>query len=214
MVSDRRRYQQRAPRFDDPADPPPSPTDKPLQLRHSPTRLRRPDLPAPSGGLQFRRSADRPTVAPGTSLWLQVDATPGLTSDGMAGISIVVRRHDGQIIRWHLARAPARTSNEAEYQAIIAGLAFMHTHFPMAAVQCFTDSKIAADQLNGRCALRAHALKPLHQHAQQLRQQFATCAIHAIPREYNRLADALAWEALTGQHKLVMLLGGASWKQR
>jgi len=130
---------------------------------------------------------------------LQVDGTPGAAPHGIAGIGIVVRDRAGSVVAWQCARAPALTNNEAEYQAIIAGLELMLERYPGAVVRCLTDSRIAVEQLAGRSAVRAKALQPLHQRASALAQRFDAISFVAIPRELNRLADALAWEALTGR---------------
>jgi ribonuclease HI len=137
-------------------------------------------------------------------LLLQVDGTPGAAPRGMAGIGIVVRDQAGSVVAWQCARAPALTNNEAEYQAIIAGLELMLARYPGAAVRCLTDSQIAVEQIAGRSAVRASALQPLHQRARALASQFDDLTFVAIPRELNRLADALAWEALTGRRGIAL----------
>ena len=158
-------------------------------------------IPAGGIGASGRGPAARVTIN-GTArpAWLlQVDGTPGAAPHGVAGIGIVVRDRAGSVVAWQCARAPALTNNEAEYQAIIAGLELMLERYPGAAVRCLTDSQIAVEQLAGRSAVRASALLPLHQRASALARQFDDLSFVAIPRELNRLADALAWEALTGR---------------
>jgi len=127
---------------------------------------------------------------------LQVDGTPGATPDGIAGLGIVVRGPAGQVLCTHCARAPAHTCNEAEYQALIAGLRFVLRAYPGVPVRCMTDSRVVVDQLTGRAAVRASPLQPLHAEARALVRRFPQIELVAIPRELNRLADALAWEAL------------------
>jgi ribonuclease HI len=133
---------------------------------------------------------------------LQVDGTPG-AAGGMAGLGIVVRGARGQVLRTRCYRAPAQTCNEAEYQAVIAGLELMLRHYPEAPVRCLTDSRVVVEQLTGRSAVRAAALKPLHGRALALLRRFARIELVAIPRELNQLADALAWEALRGRQHIV-----------
>lgn len=130
---------------------------------------------------------------------IQVDGTPGVPPRGTAGIGVVVRNAAGAVITWHCTRAPARTNNEAEYQAVIAGLALALREFRGAQVRCLTDSQIVVEQVMGRAAVRAPALQPLHAQALTLMRQVGQVVFVPIPRELNRLADALAWEALDGQ---------------
>jgi len=66
-------------------------------------------------------------------------------------------------------------------------------------VRSLTDNHIVVDQLAGRHAVRATALNPLHERARMLVLQHGSVTFIAIPRELNRLADALAWEALDGR---------------
>lgn len=134
-----------------------------------------------------------------TLLLLQVDGTPGAPPRGIAGLGIVVRSAAGAVLAWSCKRAPAMTNNEAEYQAVIAGLIFVIRRYPGATVRCLTDSRIVVDQLAGRHAVRAAVLQPLHARAQELVRQHGRVTFLAIPRELNRLADALAWEALDGR---------------
>ena len=96
-------------------------------------------------------------------------------------------------------RAPAASNNEAEYQAVIAGLSILLQRFPGSSARCLTDSRIVVEQLVGRSQVRAPKLIALHARALVLTQQFTQLEFVLIPRELNQLADALAWEALDGR---------------
>ncbi|MEI7773108.1 MAG: reverse transcriptase-like protein [Chloroflexales bacterium] len=145
------------------------------------------------------------TRAPGRLLLLQVDGTPGFPARGVAGLGVVVRRADGTLLRVHTARAAAATCNEAEYEALIAGLELLRRTFAGAPARCLTDSRVVVDQLSGRAAVRAGALAARYVRARALISHWGAGQIElvAIPRELNRLADALAWEALGGRRGLV-----------
>jgi ribonuclease HI len=134
---------------------------------------------------------------------LQVDGTPGTPPRGVAGLGIVVRRPTGQVLRTRCAQACAWTCNEAEYQALIAGLTFVLRAYPGVPVRCMTDSRVVVDQLTGRASVRASALQPLHAAARALLAQCTLIELVAIPRGLNQLADALAWEALRGRQRIV-----------
>ncbi len=134
---------------------------------------------------------------------LQVDGTPGLPPGTDAGIGLVVRSRHGEPLRTAVLRAPAATSVEAEYQAIIAGLELALRVFPGTAVRCMSDSQVVVAQITGRYAVRAGSLRPFHERAVALVVRFAHLELVAIPRELNRLADALAWEAVGGRGQIV-----------
>jgi ribonuclease HI len=136
-------------------------------------------------------------------LLLQVDGTPGAQPTGLAGVGAVVRGIDGLVLSWRCGTLPAHTNNEAEYQAVIFGLGLVLRRYPSTALRCLTDSRIVVDQLAGRSAVNAKALKPLHAHALMLARRFQRVEFVAIPRALNRLADALAWEAIEGRRALM-----------
>jgi ribonuclease HI len=103
------------------------------------------------------------------------------------------------VLFWQGEQAPALTNNEAEYQAVIAGLEVMLHHFHGISVRCLTDSQIVVYQMTGQARVRAAALQPLHQQATELVQQIGQVEFLTIPRPLNRLADSLAWEAVSGR---------------
>lgn len=112
---------------------------------------------------------------------------------------MVVRTLHGRVLFWHGCQVPARTNTEAEYQAVIVGLQMMRQRFPGIGVRCLTDSQTLVDQLMGRAVVRAAALKPLHQQVTALVEQMGPVEFVFLPRSLNRLADSLAWEALSGR---------------
>lgn len=136
-----------------------------------------------------------------------MDGTPGFPPRGVAGLGIVVRGPEGQVLRTRCARAPARTCNEAEYQALIAGLSFVLRAYPGLPVRCMTDSRVVIDQLTGVAAVHAGPLQPLYAEARALVERCVEIELVAIPRELNQLADALAWEALRGRRRIVRFKG-------
>lgn len=136
-------------------------------------------------------------------LLLQVDGTPGFPPSGVAGLGIVVRGARGHVLHTRTLRAPAVTCNEAEYQALIAGLSFVYQRYPAHLLRCHSDSQVVVEQLTGRCAVRAGPLQPLYTRALALISLFPSIELIAIPRALNRLADALAWEALGGRTTLI-----------
>ena len=145
------------------------------------------------------------TVGTGAApqLLLQVDGAASRPGSTIAGVGIVVRNTHGHVLLWRSLRTHAQTNNEAEYQAIIAGLGLMLRHYPHVAVRCVSDSESVVAQIRGQSAIRAPSHQPLHARALALAQQFCRVEFVVIGREYNRLADALAWEALYGRGALL-----------
>ena len=114
-----------------------------------------------------------------------------------------MRGPQGHVLQWRSLRSRAQTNNEAEYQAIIAGLALMRRFYPHVAVRCASDNEPVVAQLRGFAALRAEAHKALHAQVLAIAQQFCRVEFVVIGRALNRLADALAWEAVDGRGALV-----------
>ena len=86
------------------------------------------------------------------------------------------------------------TNNEAEYRALLRGLARAAKYGDEIEVR--TDSELMARQLKGTYRVRAANLKPLFDQAQRALAKFKRATIVIIPREFNRRADALANQAL------------------
>lgn len=117
-------------------------------------------------------------------------------------MAAIIRGPLGHIWTWRCGSLAAATCNEAEYQAVIFGLQLVLERFPQAGVRCLTDSRVVVDQLAGRVAVRTAGLAPLHARAAALARKLPAVQFVHIPRELNRLADALAWEGLEGRQLL------------
>ena len=110
---------------------------------------------------------------------------------GPAGLGVVIEDEQGTRLRglhrW-LGRA---TNNEAEYHALIEGLKAVAEWHPDR-LEVYLDSKLVAEQVQGRYRVKKAELQPLHRQAVELLKGFAEVAIEHVEREKNRGADALA----------------------
>jgi ribonuclease HI len=79
----------------------------------------------------------------------------------------------------------------AEYRALIRGLEAARSR-GIGHLRVCLDSALLVNQLNGRWKVKAEHLKPLHEQALSLIEQFADIEINWAPREVNAEADALA----------------------
>jgi ribonuclease HI len=117
---------------------------------------------------------------------------------GTSGLAAIVRDEKGQILTWLSRRAGPMTCNEAEYAAVQFALESLRALHPDE-VHVFSDSLVMVHQMTGLAAARAPALKQAQLRLRGLVTQFQTVQFHHIPREKNRLADALANEAADGE---------------
>ncbi len=117
---------------------------------------------------------------------------------GVSGLAAIVRDEKGQILTWFSKRAGAMTCNEAEYAAVQLALESVSALHPQE-VHIFSDSLVVVHQMSGLASAHAPALRQAQTRLRGLVTQFQQVKFHHIPREKNRLADALANEAADGE---------------
>ena len=111
------------------------------------------------------------------------------------GLGVVVKDERGVLIAWRCKPAHPMTCNEAEYAALIFALEQALAYAP-GELRVFSDSRLVIDQMTGVNGVRSAELRPLHRRARELTARFACVRFAHIPRERNRLADAMANEAV------------------
>jgi ribonuclease HI len=114
---------------------------------------------------------------------------------GKAGIGVVIKNEQGELIDSISRPIGYATNNHAEYQAIISAL---ERAIILGAEQVAvrSDSELMVNQINSRYKVKNAALKPLHQKVKQLQNRFKSFKIIHVPREQNREADNLAGNSL------------------
>lgn len=113
---------------------------------------------------------------------------------GPAAIGVVIKDPRGGTLKEISRLIGVKTNNEAEYQAIIAGLSAAGEFKPDRLV-CFLDSNLAVNQLNGRYKVKAANLRPLLFKIQKLLGALPPVEFRYISREKNREADRLVNQA-------------------
>lgn len=114
---------------------------------------------------------------------------------GPAAIGVVLLDEGGQELHRSARRLGRATNNQAEYRAAIAALEAA-LGLGASEVELRMDSELVVRQLRGRYKVRNPRLIPLYKRILDLRSRFSSLAARHVPREENRLADALANEAL------------------
>jgi ribonuclease HI len=92
------------------------------------------------------------------------------------------------------------TNNQAEYKALIAGLEEAQKLGAQELV-CYLDSELVVKQLTGIYKIKEAGLKDLAMDALRLKNTFMQVEFKHVPREKNKLADALVNEALDKEEK-------------
>jgi ribonuclease HI len=113
-----------------------------------------------------------------------------------SGLGVVIRDEQGEIIGLAKRGMPPMTNNEAEYAALVLAFESVRRFRPRT-LTVYMDSEVVVGQMQGRFAVRSAALRRWHSQACRLARRFRQVDYVHLPRESNRLADALAAEALT-----------------
>lgn len=92
------------------------------------------------------------------------------------------------------------TNNQAEYQALLAGLTQARDH-GVTDLTCYLDSELIVKQLAGEYRVKHADLRPHFEQVQRLVATFERISFHHVPRIKNREADALVNEALDAHKK-------------
>ena len=90
------------------------------------------------------------------------------------------------------------TNNQAEYQALKFGLEEAQKLNPHT-VHVYMDSLLVVNQLTGKFKIRNRDLWPIHDAIKQLAKTFKQVNYTHVPREYNKLADAMVNKTLDEQ---------------
>lgn len=117
---------------------------------------------------------------------------------GPAAIGGVIMRdgtEDGEVLEEFSSYIGRATNNQAEYQALLAGLDRARKHTDEAVV-CVLDSELLVKQLTGEYRIKSPELKKLAHQVKHLEESFASVSYRHTYREGNKRADALVNEAL------------------
>jgi ribonuclease HI len=113
---------------------------------------------------------------------------------GPAAIGVVISQ-DNKVVATISRCIGETTNNQAEYQAIIAGLEKV-IELKAEVVECFLDSELVVKQLRHEYKVKNKDLATLFVKAHNLSLQFKKISFNHVPREENKAADKLVNEAL------------------
>lgn len=109
---------------------------------------------------------------------------------GPAAVGFVVKTEGGQVLKEGGRFLGTATNNEAEYQALIDGLEAVREFAPDY-LDCFLDSSLVVNQLNGVFKIKEVRLRELVFKVKALEQSLKSVRYQYVPREKNKEADAL-----------------------
>lgn len=130
-----------------------------------------------------------------TASWTVFTDGASRGNPGPSSIGAVVYDAGGKEVHTVSRRLGRATNNEAEYQAVIAGLEAA-LGLGGGSVDLRMDSQLIVRQLEFRYRVRNARLRPFFERVVELRRQFESFKVTHVPREQNKRADQLANLAL------------------
>ena len=117
--------------------------------------------------------------------------TDGASSIEGSGAGLILTDPHGQEITYALRFNFRTSNNEAEYEALVAGLE-LAIQMEAQKLDAYTDSLLIANQVKGLYEAREEIMKKYLSKVQELQKLFHKFTITQIPRSKNKRADALS----------------------
>jgi ribonuclease HI len=114
---------------------------------------------------------------------------------GPAAAAYVLEAEDGTVLAAHGEAIGVATNNEAEYRALVAGLA-RALDLGVDELEVVSDSELLVKQMRGEYRVKKPALQDLFLEASRLARELGSVRYTAVRREHNELADSLVNEVL------------------
>uniref|UniRef100_A0A1S4CBB8 RNase H type-1 domain-containing protein n=1 Tax=Nicotiana tabacum TaxID=4097 RepID=A0A1S4CBB8_TOBAC len=128
-----------------------------------------------------------------SDLW--VLCTDGASNASGSGLGLVLEVPTGEVIHQSV-RCPKMTNNEAEYEAVIAGLK-LALKYGARRVILRCDSQLFVNQVTGTFQIKDQRLQKYQTKIHKLLPEFDECRFNQIPRAQNIEADGIAKLAAT-----------------
>ncbi len=110
---------------------------------------------------------------------------------GPAGVGIVLKTPDGEVLVAEGGFIGHATNNVAEYKALLLGLERALSR-GVRHIEVRADSELLIKQLRGQYRMRSENLRPLYEQTLELLRKFETSRLVHVPRTQNAEADRFA----------------------
>uniref|UniRef100_A0A251VBH2 Putative ribonuclease H-like domain-containing protein n=1 Tax=Helianthus annuus TaxID=4232 RepID=A0A251VBH2_HELAN len=117
--------------------------------------------------------------------------TDGASSVEGSGAGVILINPEGLEFTYALRFNFQTTNNEAEYEALIAGLR-LAKEMKVKKLEVFTDSLLVSSQVNDSYVAKEPNMRRYKEKSKELMNTFQACNIKQIPRSQNKKADALS----------------------
>jgi len=116
-------------------------------------------------------------------------AAIGFVLTGIGSVPILFKKYLGKA-----------TNNQAEYQALLAGLSRAKKE-GVKDLMCYLDSELVVKQVRGEYRVKNEDLKKILHEIRILLPYFTSVTFQHVPRAKNKIADGLVNEALDAHNK-------------
>jgi len=117
----------------------------------------------------------------------------------------VARDTHGRIIDWRWQRLGAVSNNEAEYAGLLLGLEIGVAR-AASELFCVMDSEVVVGQMRGYFGVNSATLRAWHWQACAAARHIPQVHYCLVPREWNRVADGLAAQAMMPWRDLALAI--------
>ncbi|XP_035843886.1 uncharacterized protein Mb2253c-like [Helianthus annuus] len=154
----------------------------------------------PANRIQECEQEQNPTPPPSSSdIWALY--TDGASNEDSAGEGLRLVSPDGQELTYAIRRDFKSTNNEAEYEALLAGLR-LAVKLGVQHLEAHVDSLLVAGQVRGDYTIKGDIMILYLEQALQLKSKFTSFNILHINRTENKPADAFLKLASTSFQQL------------
>ncbi len=117
---------------------------------------------------------------------------------GPAGIGVVIKDENGNILKEYSEYIGTATNNQAEYRAVLKAFDLIEEYCPCE-VDFYLDSELVAKQLSREYKIKNPELAKLFVKIWNKQMQGVKAVFHSIPRDQNKHADRLVNQAIDRQ---------------
>ncbi|XP_058766110.1 uncharacterized protein LOC131639642 [Vicia villosa] len=115
----------------------------------------------------------------------------GASSSTGSGAGIILENREGTLIKVSLSLSSPTSNNQAEYEALIAGLRLAND-LEAEDIEVFTDYQLVASHISGEYQVKSEALAEYLALVRERLTRFKSAKVKHIPREHNSQADVLS----------------------
>lgn len=158
----------------------------------------KPGVTATADGVKIQSNVEYSTKKQGVLTIYSDGGSRGNPGPSAAGY--VIKDGDARLTYEGGAYLGITTNNQAEYHGVRLGLEKAR-ELGAKSVECYIDSMLVVNQLNGQYVIRNRELWPIHERIKELIGQFEKVTFRHIKREFNQQADAMVNKILDTRAK-------------